>query len=605
MVVRGVPAGHPVAETVEARREQVALGRLLPELHAHLDALAEHAAVPAAHRPRLEEQRGRTGARQLVGHRRDRAAALVPPALGGVAHRQPVGHVAGGQRGQEVAASRRRHDDHRVRVEPAGGQHEPPVPADGRRGRGGQRPQGRRTRLGGRDAGRRRGLGQVAQRPRPQAVQHPARRERVGPALDRVAERPDPLPGQPLAVPALGAGQRRRAEAVAQVVVGGDAQHRGGECRLRRGRHEQPVDVVGDHLARAGRAVVRHRGHARRHRLLQHQRVPLAARGQHGHARARPLGGQVGGAAREQHPVLEAELAHLGGEVVGARPVAPDRQRPARHLLVDAPEGVDDVLELLLRREPARRDEALLVQRRTRLRRAGQRVRDDQQLGGGAAEAAGEPPRHRLGERHHDVGAGRELEQGAEVVDPRRGGAVLLVHQRHVGRRELGDDGEQLGGRGDQHVGVEVPEGLAHRGVGEAVVEGVPAAGDDHRLAVGQLVGVPAADRGGPRAAYVDEVGDLEPVDQRVVGRRAAPGDAEDADAVALAEPDDRVGLLDARACRAAHPVGVEEDEDDVEGTVAAGTSHRRPHLVAQCHVRLSPVSRSRRHDPRAWPRGL
>ena len=115
---------------------------------------------------------------------------------------------------------------------------------------------------------------------------------------------------------------------------------------------------------------------------------------------------------------------------------------------MDAPERVDDVLELLLRREPAGGDEGLLVERRAGLRRGGQRVGDHQQLGGGAAEATGQPARHRLGQRHHDVGARGELQQRAEVVDPGRGGAVLLVDERHVGGRELGDDGQQLrGGR--------------------------------------------------------------------------------------------------------------------------------------------------------------
>ncbi len=150
MVVRGVPAGTRSPKRLRPGREEVAVGRLLPELHADLDALAEHAVVAAAHRPRLEEQRGGAGARQLVGHRRDRAAALVPAALGGVAHREPVGHGAGGERGEEGAPARGRDDDHGVRVEPAGRHHEPAVP--GRRSGGGERLQGRRTRLGGGDA---------------------------------------------------------------------------------------------------------------------------------------------------------------------------------------------------------------------------------------------------------------------------------------------------------------------------------------------------------------------------------------------------------------------------------------------------------------------
>ena len=256
---------------------------------------------------------------------------------------------------------------------------------------------------------------------------------------------------------------------------------------------------------------------------------------------------------------------------------------------MDAPERVDEVLELLLRRQPARGDERLLVQRRAGLRRAGERVGDDQQLGCGAAEAAGQPAGHRLGQRHHDIGARGELEERAEVVDPCRGGAVLLVHERHVGGCELGDDGQQLGRRGDEDVGLDRAERLTHRGVGQAVVERVPAARHDHGLAAGELVGVPAGDRGGPPMAYVDEVGDLEPVGQRVVGRVAAAPDAEDADPVALAEREEGVGLLDAGAGGAAHAVGVEEDEDDVEGAVAARAAHHRPHLpaqpVAQSHV--------------------
>ena len=113
---------------------------------------------------------------------------------------------------------------------------------------------------------------------------------------------------------------------------------------------------------------------------------------------------------------------------------------------------------------------------------------------------------------------------------------MLLVHERDVGGRELGDDGQQLGGGGDEHVGLDAAERLAQRGVGERVVERVPAARHDHRLALGELGRVVAGDRGGALAAYVDEVGDLEAVGQRVVGRVAAARDAEDADPVALAE---------------------------------------------------------------------
>ena len=457
----GRAGGHPVAVAVRAGCEQVAVGRLLPELHADLDALAEHAVVPAAHRPRLEEERRRASAGELLGHHRDGAAALGPAALGRVAHRQPVGHRPGGQRGQEGAASRRRDDDHGVRVEPAGRHHEPALA--GRGGRGRQRPEGRRTRLGWGDARGAGGLGQVAEGTGAEAVQHPARGERVGAAGDGGAEGLDPLPGQHLAVPAVRALQRGGADAAAQLVVGGDPEHRGGEGRLGRRRHEEPVDVVGDHLARAGRAVVRHRRHARRHRLLQDERVALAAGREDGHARARPLGGEVVGRSGEVDAVLEPELAHLRGEVVGAGSVAPDRQRPARQLLVDAPEGVDDVLELLLRRQPAGRDERLLVERGARLRVRGQRVGDDLQLGGGAAEASGQPARHRLGQRHDDVGPRGELQQRAEVVDPARRGPVLLVHQRDVSRRELGDHGEQLRCRGDEDVGLDAAERLAQR----------------------------------------------------------------------------------------------------------------------------------------------
>ena len=136
----------------------------------------------------------------------------------------------------------------------------------------------------------------------------------------------------------------------------------------------------------------------------------------------------------------------------------------------------------------------------------------------------------------------------------------------------------------------------------------VPAARDDHRLALAELGRVVAADRGGSRTAYVDEVGDLEPVGQRVVGVRAAAGDAEDADPVALAEPDQRVGLLDPRAGGAAHAVGVEEHEDDVERAVAAAAAQRATHLpaqtVGQSHVVLDPRLRAGRHDPRAPARG-
>ena len=171
---------------------------------------------------------------------------------------------------------------------------------------------------------------------------------------------------------------------------------------------------------------------------------------------------------------------------------------------------------------------------------------------------------------------------------------MLLVHQRDVGGRELGDDGQQLRRRGDEDVGLDAAERLAQGGVGEAVVEGVPAARHDRGLALGELGRVVAGDRDGTLGAYVDEVGDLEAVGQRVVGRVAAARDAEDADAVALAEAEEGVGLLDPGARGAAHPVGVEEDVDDVERPVAARPAHRGAHLpaepVGQCHVVLSPV---------------
>ena len=74
-------------------------------------------------------------------------------------------------------------------------------------------------------------------------------------------------------------------------------------------------------------------------------------------------------------------------------------------------------------------------------------------------------------------------------------------------------------------------------------------------------------------------------------------------DPVSLAEPDERVGLLDAGPGGAAHAVGVEEDEDDVERAVTADAAHRRAHLVGECHLSLSPVrggvAGAVAHDPR------
>ena len=601
-----------VAVAVEARRQQVTVGRLLPELDADLAALGQQAVVAAAHRPRLDEERCRTRARQVVGHRREGAASLVPAALGRVAHRQPVGGGAGGQGRQEVRAPRGRHDDHRVGVEAAGRQDEPALA--GARGCRGHDLHCGRTCPGRRDAGGRGGLGQVAQRSGAQAVEHPPRRERVGPAGDGVAEDVDPLPGEIAGVPGDRAGERAGTEPRAEVTVGGDPQHGRCQRRLGPGRDEQAVDVVGDDLARTGRAVVGDGRHSGGHRFLQHQGVALAPRGEHGHARAGPLGGHVGGRAGELDPAVELELADLGGEVVGAWPVAPDPQRPARDLVLDPPEGVDEVLELLLGGQPAGGDEGQLVERRPRLRLLGERVGDHEELGRCAAEATGEPPRHRLGQRDDDVGTGGELQQRAHVVDPARGRAMLLVHEGDVSGCQLGDDRQQLGRRRDDDVGVETAEVLAQGRVGQPAEEGVPAAGDQGRLALRQLLGDLggrlAADRGGSLTAYVDEVGDLQPVGQGVVGVRAAPGDAEDADPVALTEGEQGVGLGDPRARRAAHAVGVEEDEDDVERAVATGAAHRRSHLaaqaVAQCHVCLSPaVGGSGRHDPRALLRPI
>ena len=443
--------------------------------------------MAAAHRPRLDEERCRTRPREVVGHRGEGAASLVPAALGRVAHRQPVGGGAAGQGGQEVRAPRRRHDDHRVRIEAAGGHDEPALA--GGRGRRGHHLHRGRTCLGGRDAGSRGGLGQVAQRAGAQAVEHPARGERVGAAGDGVAEDAHPLPGEVGGVPRRSARERAGAESRAEVAVGGHPQH--GCCQRRLGarRDEQAVDVVRDDLARTGRAVVGDGRDAGRHRFLQHQRVALAPRGEHGHARARPLGRHVGGRAGQLDPALELELADLGGQVVGARPVAPDAQRPAGDLVPDPPEGVDEVLELLLRGQPAGGDEGLLVQRRTRLWLLRERVGDHEELGRGSAEATGQPARHRLGQRDDDVRAGGELQQRAHVVDPARRRAVLLVDEGDVGRGELGDDGEQLGRGRHDDVGVEAAEVLAQGGVGEPAEERVPAARHQGRLALGQLVG--------------------------------------------------------------------------------------------------------------------
>ena len=311
--------------------------------------------MPAAHRPRLEEERGRTGPRR--GRRSSRR-----PCRAARASRARRGRAPTASRGPTPAASAarkacRREDGTTTTgcgSSPRAGitNHPSPVAAAAevsarsavvRAWAGvtpaapsvsGRSPSG----PGRRPCSTRRGASGSARR-----------------AIAR-AEHLDPLRG-PAVWPSqrCGAGQRGGAEARAQVVVGGDPQHRGGERGLGRRRHEQAVDVVGDDLARAGGAVVRHRRDAGRHRLLQHERVALAPRGQHGHAGAGPLGGHVGGGAGQLDAVLEAELADLGGEVVGARAVAPDPQRPAGDLLVDAPERVDDVLELLLRREPARR----------------------------------------------------------------------------------------------------------------------------------------------------------------------------------------------------------------------------------------------------------
>ena len=69
---------------------------------------------------------------------------------------------------------------------------------------------------------------------------------------------------------------------------------------------------------------------------------------------------------------------------------------------------------------------------------------------------------------------------------------------------------------------------------------------------------------------------------------------------MALAEPDQRVGLLDPRPGGAAHAIGVEEHEDDVERAVAAGAAqcaaHPSSQSIGQCHEASVPImSRSGR----------
>ena len=136
--------------------------------------------------------------------------------------------------------------------------------------------------------------------------------------------------GDHVGVP-LGRGvERAGAEPVPQVVVGAEPEQRGGHAGDRLGRDEQAVDLVPDDLARTGGAVEAHARDAGRHRLLQHEREPLGARGQRADARPGPLAAHVGRAAGQLDPVPESALAGLADQVRPLVALAEDPQPPAR-----------------------------------------------------------------------------------------------------------------------------------------------------------------------------------------------------------------------------------------------------------------------------------
>ena len=405
--------------------------------------------MPAAHRPRLEEQRRGPGDEASVIHR-DGAAALGPAALGRVAHREPVGHRPRGQRGQEGAAatttgrrprgagraagpaattsprrSRRTRTSAPGDVVRAWAGVTPAAPVvSGRSPRGpGRRPCSTRRGASGSGGARRRCR---RSRPAGQAPRRPS-----------------------------GAGARAAAPMRLRVVVGGDPEHRGSGAALDAGAARSPSTswVI---ISGPGRAVVRTSGTPADIASCRTSGYPSPRDARTATPRA-PTRRRGRRSIRRVDAVLEPELAHLCGEVVGAGPVAPDRSVQPGSCSWMRQKASTTCSNCFLGASPATAVTTSSGRAGALLRVRGERVGDDLQLGGGAAEASPAATSTRSATRRR-VAAGRTAAAHRGSLTRLEEARCSWSHQRDVSRRELGDHREQLRCGGDEDVGLDRAE---------------------------------------------------------------------------------------------------------------------------------------------------
>ena len=122
--------GDPVGVAVGPRRDQRAVGVPLPELHLDRAALPDQLPLLVDHRPRLDEQPRGHPAAQVLAEAEDRAAALGPAVLVGVAQGEVRRRAGVAELLEEgVAVGHRHHDDRAPRL--VRRDHQPVVAARG------------------------------------------------------------------------------------------------------------------------------------------------------------------------------------------------------------------------------------------------------------------------------------------------------------------------------------------------------------------------------------------------------------------------------------------------------------------------------------------
>ena len=591
----GGPTGQPLRVAVAARRHELPVDPLLPELHLDGAALPQHRRVGCGRsgrvRPRLDRNHRRPAAEQVRSQLGHGPAALVPAVGGRVAQAQVGRHVGRHELAQEPVPTghRQHHDGHTALVR----RHDQPLLADGCRA-GGRHRQGRGPGIGRGDPGGvvgrgDRRLGRGATRQRREA--RPA-----APAFDGRLEDRHPARGDRVGVPLSCRRQGSLAQAPAQVVVGSEPEQGCRHPRDRLGRDEQPVDLVPDDLARPGGAVEADGGDARSHRLLQAEREPLGAGGERADAGPGPLGGHVGRAPGQLDAVPEPPLAGLADQVRALVALAEDPQPPPRQLVGDVAEGVHQLGELLLHHQAPGRHDRAGVEQRARGEALRERVGHRHDLGGHRAQLRAQPCGDRRGQQRDHVGARGVDQQRLHARGALRGRPVLLVDHDDPLGSQLDRAGQQRRGDGDQHVGRDLPQAALEPDVGERRELLVPPGRHQQRLTLVQRLVV--------RAGEVDEVLDA---DAGVDGEDRLRGrldHAEDGDVVAGGGQG--VGLGDGRALGAAELVrGLDEEGDLHSGSSGSiERSASRPSGFQRSRARgCRAPSRRRRRTARAAAR--